>query len=219
MATFTGSFDDDKRHTASRACIPNPDRQRARAALLACVVFGSVCLMPAREVTAQTAHNHPSGAFDGWVVLGGVQIITGDFNGDLKTDIGLVRREPGWNTVPVALSTGSGFDVQNWSARENVLEPAGGEFARDWATRPGVQVITGDFGGRDNGGNPLTDIALVGPDPALGWRTIPVALSTGAGFEIQNRLAREDLRQPGGVEFARDPGDEAWRRGHHRTLR
>ena len=190
MATFTGTFDDDKPKTASQACMPSDDRQRARAVLSACVFLGLGFLLT-REATGQTAYNHPTGAFDGWVASGGVQIITGYFNHDHLTDIGLVRREPGWNTVPVALSTGKGFDIQNWPAGVDVRKPEGGEFARDWATARGVQVITGDFDA-----NGFTDIGLVRREP--GWNTIPVALSNGTGFEIKNQPAHD------GGDFARD---------------
>ena len=55
----------------------------------------------------------------------------GDFNGDGKTDIALVRQESGWNTVPVALSGDTGFTIQN--------RPVG-DFA-SWAATSGVRVI------------------------------------------------------------------------------
>ncbi|MEK0081623.1 VCBS repeat-containing protein [Geminicoccaceae bacterium SYSU G07066] len=116
--------------------------------------------------------NPSVGAFAGWATESGVQVLTGDFDGDGRTDLALVRQDAGWNTIPLALSTGTGF---------NVLNPFVGAFA-SWATESGVQVVTGDFNG-----DRRTDIALVRQDP--GWNTIPVALSTGSGFNIENRPA------------------------------
>jgi hypothetical protein len=137
--------------------------------------------------------NSPGLEFADFAAASGVQVITGDFDGNGRTDVGLVRQRTGtgWTTVPVALSTDTGFTVQN--------RPAG-DFA-GFAVMPGVQVVTG---GADNGGKPLTDIALVRREP--GWRTIPVLLSDAAGFILppQNRPAREDPRDPAGGEFARN---------------
>ena len=40
----------------------------------------------------------------GWAATPGVRVVTGDFNGDGRADVGLIRQEAGWGTVPVALS-------------------------------------------------------------------------------------------------------------------
>jgi hypothetical protein len=87
--------------------------------------------------------------------------VTGDFNRDRRTDIGLVRQDPGWASVPVALSQDNSFVIRN---------PGVGDFAV-WAATSGVLVITGDFNGDGR-----TDIGLVRQDP--GWASVPVALST-----------------------------------------
>jgi hypothetical protein len=39
--------------------------------------------------------------FADWAATSGVEVVTGDFNGDRRTDIGLVRQEPGWSTWAV----------------------------------------------------------------------------------------------------------------------
>ena len=54
-----------------------------------------------------TIQNTFVGDFASWAATPGVEALTGDFNGDSKTDLALVNHESGWNTVPVALS-------QNW---------------------------------------------------------------------------------------------------------
>ncbi|GGG69639.1 hypothetical protein GCM10011374_37630 [Kocuria dechangensis] len=92
-----------------------------------------------------------------------------------RTDIALVRQQPGWNTIPVAFAQPNG----NWQ----VTNGAAPNFIADWAHAPGVRVITGDF---NNNGR--TDIALVRQTP--GWNTIPVAFSQGNGtWQITNRAA------------------------------
>jgi len=114
--------------------------------------------------------NLPAGDFAAWAAVPGVKILTGDFNGDGKTDIALAAGA-GWGSLPVALSRGDGsFDVRN-----NPLP----DFAA-WAATPGVNILTGDFNG-----DRRTDIALTGP---AGWTTIPVAFSAGDGsFQATNR--------------------------------
>src|SRR5262245_10543132 len=58
--------------------------------------------------------NRQVGVFAAWAATSGVQIVTGDFNGDGRTDIALVRREAGWTSIPVALSneTNIAFTIQ-----------------------------------------------------------------------------------------------------------
>jgi len=48
--------------------------------------------------------NRPVGEFADWAATSGVRVLVGDFNGDGKADLALVRQEGGWNTVPVALA-------------------------------------------------------------------------------------------------------------------
>jgi hypothetical protein len=114
-----------------------------------------------------TISNSPAPQFPGWAAMQGVKVVTGDFTGNGWTDIALLG--PGWDTIPVAFSTESGWVVTN--------QPAG-EFP-GWATQPGVQVVTGKF-------SPLsgTAIALTGnPD----WDSIPVAFPVqGGNWAIAN---------------------------------
>ncbi|NEO39141.1 MAG: VCBS repeat-containing protein [Moorea sp. SIOASIH] len=109
---------------------------------------------------------------DKWAPTGGVKVLTGDFNGDSRTDIALVRQAPGWGSIPVAFSNGDGsFNVTNAGITN---------FIDKWAPTGGVKVITGDFNG-----NGRTDIALVRQAP--GWGSIPVAFSNGDGsFTVTN---------------------------------
>ncbi|POH57667.1 M14 family metallopeptidase [Arthrobacter glacialis] len=110
-----------------------------------------------------------------WANTPGVRIVTGDFNGNGLTDIALVRQTPGWASIPVASSNGSGgWDITNGAAAT---------FIGNWANTPGVRIVTGDFNG-----NGLTDIALVRQTP--GWASIPVASSNGSGgWDITNGAA------------------------------
>ncbi|MGC5172136.1 S8 family serine peptidase, partial [Microbacterium sp. DT81.1] len=107
-----------------------------------------------------------------WANTPGVQVVTGDFNGNGLTDIALVRQLAGWGTIPVAFARGDGnWDITNGGAPN---------FIGAWANTPGVRVVTGDFNG-----NGLTDIALVRQQ--AGWGTIPVAFARGDGnWDITN---------------------------------
>jgi serralysin len=48
--------------------------------------------------------NADVGDFAGWAATAGVQVVTGDFNGNGRTDIALVRQQGGWSTIPIAFS-------------------------------------------------------------------------------------------------------------------
>jgi hypothetical protein len=106
----------------------------------------------------------------------GVQVFTGRFNGDNKTDIVEVgATDAGQDIMMVAQPSTTGgrgvFDtVQN---ADRVLQFSG------WASGPGVQIVPGDYNG-DN----YTDIALTG---VSGWSTVPVAFSDHSGsFNVTN---------------------------------
>jgi hypothetical protein len=122
-----------------------------------------------------------------WAHQPGVQLIAGDFNGNGRTDIALVRQTPGWGSIPLAFSNGDG----SW----NVTNGAAPQFITEWAHQPGVQLIAGDFNG-----NGRTDIALVRQTP--GWGSIPVAFANGDGtWDITNGAAPQFI-----TDWSHQPG-------------
>ncbi len=48
--------------------------------------------------------NNGIGDFAGWAATSGVQPLTGDFNGDGRMDVALLRRSAGWASMPVAFT-------------------------------------------------------------------------------------------------------------------
>ena len=121
--------------------------------------------------------NPDVGDFAAYATGPDVRPLVGDFNGDGRDDLALLRQSAGWTTIPVAFATGSG-----WSS----INPDGGDFAA-YATGPDVRPLVGDFNGdgRD-------DIALL--RQSAGWTTIPVAFATGSAVE-QHRPRRRRLRR------------------------
>lgn len=119
------------------------------------------------NVTNQTVANFPS-----WAADTAVKIIPGDYNGDGRQDLALVRRTAGWTTVPVAFANSNGtFEVEN----EQI-----GDFA-SWVTGGSVQILPGDYNG-----DKRTDLALV--NHAAGWNTVPIAFSNADGsFNLTNQ--------------------------------
>lgn len=115
--------------------------------------------------------DHPIGDFAGWMATDDVEVIDGDFDGDGRTDLALIRRSFGWTTMPIAFSGEDGFTITNHPA----------EVLTNWIRRNGTEVITGDFNADSR-----TDLVLV--NHMAGWTTIPMALSNGDGsFRIINR--------------------------------
>jgi hypothetical protein len=115
----------------------------------------------------------------------GAQILTGDFDGDGRTDLALTGAR-GWRSVPVAFSAGDGTF--------KMTEAESPEFAA-WSAEAGVVVTTGDFND-----DRRTDVVLT-PGPRSEWTGLVVALSNGDGtFEVNNDELKEF------AELARQPG-------------
>lgn len=108
--------------------------------------------------------------FAAWAGESGVQVLTGNFTGQGRTDIALTG-VAGWESIPVALSNGDGtFRVTNRASR----------FA-GWASSAGAKVLTGDFTGDGR-----TDMALTGATEFPS--SLPVVFSNGDGtFTIANQ--------------------------------
>lgn len=103
--------------------------------------------------------------FTSWAAQAGVSAVTGDFDGDGRTDIALTGGY-GWGGIPVAFSNGDGtFHVTYQPVYYTFLS---------YPTQPGARPVAGDFNG-----DGLADIAIVGGTSA---NEIPVALSAGDGL-------------------------------------
>ncbi len=115
--------------------------------------------------------------FAGWAASAGAAAITGDFNGDGKTDIALIGGD-GWTSVPVAFSNGDGsFRVTNDGVSS--LNTWVNQQVANKSVLHGAWFIAGDFNGDGK-----SDIALAGgqePGTTNPWGSIPVALSNGDG--------------------------------------
>jgi hypothetical protein len=98
-----------------------------------------------------------------WINDPGTGVITGDFNGDGKTDLALKNQY--YATTPVFFSRGNG----TWDVTNN---------ATSWINEPYTAVITGDFNGDGK-----TDLALKNQY----YATTPVFFSRGNGtWDVTN---------------------------------
>ena len=126
--------------------------------------------------------------FATWSRSPNVQRLSGDFNGDGRTDFALVGGA-GWRTIPTAMSTTEPgrFTVTNhWYADFGI-----------WGETANVTALTGDF---DRDGD--TDIALVG---GAGWQSIRLARSRRDGtYDITNTTLTSPNTDFGG--WAATPG-------------
>jgi hypothetical protein len=102
------------------------------------------------------------------------RVLTGDFNGDGKTDIATVSRNGlgGWSdAITVEYATGTGF-TSAFVAAQTPRHMRNGGAGSDY------RVLTGDFNGDGK-----TDIATVSPNGLGGWGdAITVEYATGTGF-------------------------------------
>jgi hypothetical protein len=114
-----------------------------------------------------TVTNTSNPDFAALAAMPGVHALVGHFDDSGRDSIALVGGQ-GWTTIPVAFSNGDGsFKVTNAPYPD---------FA-DFASRPGVQPVTGDFYGTGR-----TGIALVGLSAGtIPVSIIPVAFSNGDG--------------------------------------
>jgi hypothetical protein len=108
---------------------------------------------------------------------GAAKPVSGDFDGDGKSDIALTGGSSNgvpWTSIPVAFSNGDGsFRITNVSVAD-----FGG-----YATQGAAKPVSGDFDGDGKG-----DIALTGGSSnGVPWTSIPVAFSNGDGsFRVAN---------------------------------
>ncbi|MEU3403115.1 VCBS repeat-containing protein, partial [Streptomyces sp. NPDC006670] len=128
---------------------------------------GWTCLpvaMSKGDGTFNVSCNPPGMDWGNWAAEGGVKVVSGDLNGDGKTDLTLTGGA-GWTCLPVAMSKGDGtFNVS--------CNPPGMDWG-NWAATPNVEVMSGDLNGDGK-----ADLALTG---GAGWTCLPVAMSKGDG--------------------------------------
>ena len=145
--------------------------------------------------------------FPRWAVEPGA--VSGDFDGDGDDDLALLGGGK-WGTIPVGRSNRDGTFtvtneiVENFPHWSQVVggpvsgKPCGGNSTITERRRP--TAIVGDYDGDGD-----DDIALSG---ALGWATIPVALSNRVGgFGVTNRAAGEFPYVAGGYRVRIVGGD------------
>ncbi len=116
--------------------------------------------------------------FNAWAVDPGVEVVTGDFNGDGLSDIALQKCGGGtWASTPIAYANGG--NLGNGGSPGLLTQFVVGNiqnttFAQD-AAHPGAQLVAGDFDG-----DGVSDLALTGA-PSFGTN-IPMAFTNANRF-------------------------------------
>ncbi len=121
-----------------------------------------------------------------WANSSGSIPVTGDFNGDDRTDIAFYNPGSNWSEVKVLQAVGDG----SWQAYSRSVP--------SWANAPGVVAISGDYDGdgRD-------DIAFY--NPGSNWASLPVLFGHGDGYwQDTNRATSRWISLPGIVARAGD---------------
>ena len=134
-------------------------------AAVVCLSFMSSAFAQSSNMFTWRAESVGIGEFTAFALQSGVKPLVGDFNGDDIDDIALLRQQPGWTSVPVAMSNGT--------APWTITHPPVSDFAT-WAASSAVEPLIGDFNG-----DGMDDIALVRQEP--GWNKMPVAFANGQG--------------------------------------
>jgi hypothetical protein len=115
------------------------------------------------------------GSFAGFAATPGVAVVTGDFNGDGKSDLAAYGGA-GWASLPVAFSNGDGtFNVTN----------IGSASFASWAATPGVDIVRA--------------ISMLTDAPTLQRSAVP----GGPAFRSRSRMAtgRSPSRTSGPVRL------------------
>jgi hypothetical protein len=135
---------------------------RADLALVGGIGWSSIPVAFGNGNGTFTTTNFDNSFFAAVSVQPGAKVVTGDFNGDGRTDLAATG-PAGWTSIPVAFSNGDGsFATTN----QFVLHFPG------WAAQ-GSKVVAGDFDGDGR-----ADLALTG---VAGSITMSFAFSTGGG--------------------------------------
>lgn len=106
-----------------------------------------------------------------YMFLKRTQLLTGDFNGDSRTDVLVISGDSGFSRRMLLLSTGATFSV----ACVGELDGACGFDNEPYMFAVDTKLIAGDFNGDSR-----TDVLVVSGDPNFSRRTL--LTSTGSGF-------------------------------------